>query len=116
MQVQVSRNLRLNKAKIRDVSSTSIDYNRMGDIMESGYFIQRGLNDGQELFYMNVLITVKAFSKKDLENRVNEVVKMMTAKQDVYKRQVSRWTATNGTSLPRNSWRPWVWKNFPRFL
>ena len=81
MQVQVSRNLRLNKAKIRDVSSTSIDYNRMGDIMESGYFIQRGLNDGQELFYMNVLITVKAFSKKDLENRVNEVVKMMTAKQ-----------------------------------
>lgn len=81
MQVQVSRNLRLNKAKIQDVSSTSIDYNRMGDIMESGYYIQKGLNDGQELFYMNVLVTVKAFSKKDLENRVNEVVKMMTAKQ-----------------------------------
>ena len=81
MQVQVSRNLRLNKAKIQDVSSTSADYNRMGDIMESGYYLQRGLNDGQEFFYLNVLVTVKAFSKKDLENRVSEVIKMMTAKQ-----------------------------------
>jgi len=81
MQVQVSRNLRLNKAKISEVSSTSADYNKMGDIMESGYYLQRGLNDGQEFFYMNVLVTVKAFSKKDLDNRVNEVVKMMTAKQ-----------------------------------
>ena len=81
MQVQVSRNLRLNKAKISEVSSTSSDYNKMGDIMESGYYLQRGLNDGQEFFYMNVLVTVKAFSKKDLDNRVNEVVKMMTAKQ-----------------------------------
>ena len=81
MQVQVSRNLRLNKAKISDVSSTSADYNKMGDIMESGYYLQRGLNDGQEFFYMNVLVTVKALNKKDLDNRVNEVVKMMIAKQ-----------------------------------
>jgi len=81
MQVQVSRNLRLNKAKIGEVSSTSADYNKMGDIMESGYYLQQGLNDGQEFYYLNVLVTVKAFSKKDLENRVNEVVKMMTAKQ-----------------------------------
>ena len=81
MQVQVSRNLRLNKAKISEVSSTSADYNKMGDIMESGYYLQRGLNDGQEFFYMTVLVTVKAYSKKDLENRVNEVVKMMVAKQ-----------------------------------
>lgn len=81
MQVQGSRNLRLNKAKIGEVSNTSADFNRMGDIMESGFYLQRGLNDGQEFFYMNVLVTVKAFSKKDLENRVNEVVKMMTAKQ-----------------------------------
>ena len=81
MQVQVSRNLRLNKAKINEVSSTSADFNKMGDIMESGYYLQRGLNDGQEFFYMNVLVTVKAFSKKDLDNRVNEVQKMMTAKQ-----------------------------------
>ncbi len=81
MQVQVSRNLRLNKAKISEVSSTSADFGKMGDIMESGYYLQRGLNDGQEFFYMNVLVTVKAFSKKDLDNRVNEVVKMMIAKQ-----------------------------------
>jgi len=81
MQVQVSRNLRINKAKISEVSSTSADFNKMGDIMESGYYLQRGLNDGQEFFYLNVLVTVKAYSKKDLDNRVNEVVKMMTAKQ-----------------------------------
>ena len=81
MQVQVSRNLRLNKAKLGEVSSTSADYNKMGDIMESGYYLQQGLNDGQEFYYLNVLVTVKAFSRKDLENRVNEVVKMMTAKQ-----------------------------------
>lgn len=81
MQVQVSRNLRLNKAKLGEVSSTSADYNKMGDIMESGYYLQHGLNDGQEFYYLNVLVTVKAFSRKDLENRVNEVVKMMTAKQ-----------------------------------
>ena len=81
MQQQVSRNLRLNKAKISEVSSTSVDYNKLGDIMESGYYLQRGLNDGQEFFYANVLITIKAFSKKDLENRVSEVQKLMTAKQ-----------------------------------
>ena len=50
MQVQVSRNLRINKAKISEVSTTSADYNKMGDIMESGYYLQRGLNDGQEFF------------------------------------------------------------------
>lgn len=81
MQVQVSRNLRLNKAKINEVSSTSADYNKMGDIMESGYYLQQGLNDGQEFYYLNVLVTVKAFSRRNLENRVTEVVKMMTAKQ-----------------------------------
>lgn len=48
MQQQVSRNLRLNKAKLHEISSTSADYNRMGDIMESGYFLQKGLNDGQD--------------------------------------------------------------------
>lgn len=81
MQQQVSRNLRLNKAKLHEISSTSADYNRMGDIMESGYYLQKGLNDGQDFFYMNVIVTVKAFNKKDLDNRVMEVVKMMTAKQ-----------------------------------
>ena len=81
MQVQVSRNLRLNKAKLGEVSNTSADFNKMEDIMESGYYLQRGLNDGQEFYYLNVLVTVKAFSRKDLENRVSEVVKMMTAKQ-----------------------------------
>lgn len=40
-----------------------------------------GLNDGQEFYYLNVLVTVKAFSKKDLKNRVSEVIKMMTTKQ-----------------------------------
>ena len=81
MQMQVSRNLCINKAKIGEVSNTSADYNKMGDIMESGFYLQRGLNDGQEFYYMNVLVTVKAFSKKDLGNRVSDVVKMMTAKQ-----------------------------------
>ena len=81
MQQQVSRNLRLNKARLHEISSTSADYNRMGDIMESGYFLQKGLNDGQDFFYMNVIVTVKAFSKKDLDNRVMEVIKMMTSKQ-----------------------------------
>jgi len=81
MQVQVSRNLRINKAKMSEVSSTSMDFNKMDDIMQSGYYLQRGLNDGQEFFYLTVLVTVKAYSKKDLDNRVGEVVKMMTAKQ-----------------------------------
>lgn len=85
MQNQVGRNLRINKSKMHEVSSTSADYNRMGDIMESGYYLQKGINDGQEFYYMSVLITVKAFSKRDLENRVTEVIKMMTAKQIVPK-------------------------------
>ena len=100
MQVQVSRNLRLNKAKISDVSNTSADYNRMGDIMESGFYLQRGLNDGQEFFYMNVLVTVKAFSKKDLDNRVNEVVKMMTAKQITLKHCAYMQEAAYLSTLP----------------
>ena len=71
----------------------------MGDIMESGYYIQKGLNDGQELFYLNVLVTVKAFSKKDLENRVNEVIKMMTAKQIIPAKQIRNSTAENTRRL-----------------
>ena len=63
MQVQVSRNLRLNKAKLGEVSSTSADFNKMGDIMESGYYLQRGLNDGQEFYYLNVLVTVKEIGR-----------------------------------------------------
>ena len=51
MQVQVSRNLRLNKAKIGEVSNTSADYNKMGDIMESGFYLQRGLNNGQDFLH-----------------------------------------------------------------
>ena len=51
MQVQVSRNLRLNKAKISEVSSTSADYNKMGDIISMNRVTRARLRLNRMAFY-----------------------------------------------------------------
>ena len=57
---QVSRKVRLNKIKLKDTYDTSSDYEDISDSITSGYYIKQMLQNGNDLLYMSILITINA--------------------------------------------------------
>lgn len=55
---EVGRQLRVNKANIKDSSDTNTDFDDLSDAISSGYYIKQALAENQDFYYMNTLITV----------------------------------------------------------
>ena len=63
----VGRQLRVNKANIKDSSDTNQDFDDLGDAIYAGYYIKNGLAENQDFYYMNMLITVSGQSLEEVE-------------------------------------------------
>ena len=82
VQFKIGQQIRINRSKIKEASDSNTDFDDLEGAIRSGYFIKNGLANNEEFYYMNILITVTAKNKIELEWRVNEMKKLMIS-QDI---------------------------------
>lgn len=74
---KIGQQLRINRSKIKDTSDTNTDFDDLDDAIKSGYYLKDGLGNNEDLYLMNILITVTADSAKELEWRIDELKKLL---------------------------------------
>lgn len=82
IQRKLGQQLRINRSRIRDTSDTNTDFDDLDSAIKAGYYLKEGLASNEDLYYMNILITVTADSEKELEWRTGELKKLL-ASQDI---------------------------------
>lgn len=68
---EVGRQLRVNKANIKDSSDTNTDFDDLSDAISAGYYIKQALAENQDLYYLNTLITVSGPSPEAVQYKVD---------------------------------------------
>ena len=75
---KVSQRIRLNKTKLKSIQDTSTDFEELSNSIQSGYYIKDGIsNRNEDLFYMNVFITISAGSYEELYWRKHQMTDML---------------------------------------
>lgn len=74
---KIGRQIRLNRAKSKEMSDTNTDYSNVEGVIESGMYLLDGISGGEDFFYGNIFITVCADSLKEMEYRYKEVEKLI---------------------------------------
>ena len=82
IQFKLGQQIRINRSKIKDASDTNTDFDDLEGAIRSGYFLKDGLANNEDFYYMNIIVTVTARNKVELEWRVNEMKKLMIS-QDI---------------------------------
>ena len=81
-QRKIGQQLRINRSKIKDASDTNTDFDDLDSAIRSGYYLKEGLGNNEDLYFINILITVTADSEKELEWRIDELKKLLIS-QDI---------------------------------
>ena len=82
IQFKLGQQIRINRSKIKETSDTNTDFDDLEGAIRSGYFLKDGLANNEDFYYINILITVTARNRIELEWRVNEMKKLMIS-QDI---------------------------------
>ncbi len=82
IQFKLGQQIRINRSKIKEASDTNTDFDDLEGAIRSGYFLKDGLANNEDFYYMNILVTVTARNKIELEWRVNEMKKLLVS-QDI---------------------------------
>lgn len=76
---RIGRRIRLNRSKIQDLSDTQSGFDDLADSIQSGLYLKRGLAGNEELYYMCTLVTITAYSEKELMWRTKEMKKLLNS-------------------------------------
>lgn len=81
---KVAQRIRLNRTKLKGMQDTSTDYEELANSIQAGYFIKSGIaNYNEDLFYMNVFVTVSAKSYEELMWRKQQMTDLLKS-MDMY--------------------------------
>lgn len=79
IQSKLQFNLRKSKSKARHSEDSSADYEDTISSIEAAYYLRSGLSSGEDFCYMATLITVTAYSKENLEDRMIAIRNFLAA-------------------------------------
>ncbi len=82
IQFKLGQQIRINRSKIKDASDTNSDFDDLEGAIRSGYFLKEGLANNEDFYYMNILVTITANNRIELEWRINEMKKLLIS-QDI---------------------------------
>ena len=74
---KVGQQLRINRSKIKDASDTNTDYDDIDGAIRSGYYLKSGIANNEDFYYINLLVTVTAESREELEWKEAEMKKLL---------------------------------------
>lgn len=72
----IRRNLNYNQATLMDTSSTSAGYDQSNDAAVAGYYLKDGLANGQDFYYMAILLTVTGSSPREVDYKIDGLKKI----------------------------------------
>jgi len=78
-QRRLGQQLRINRSKIKETSDTNTDFDDIEGAIRSGYFLKDGLANNEDFYYINLLLTITAETRDDLEWRITEMKKLLSA-------------------------------------
>ena len=74
---KVGQQLRINRSKIKDANDTNTDYDDLDGAIRSGYYLKSGIANNEDFYYINLLITITAESREELEWKEAEMKKLL---------------------------------------
>lgn len=77
---RIGRQVRINRSKIQDASDTQAGFDGLAGSIRSGLYLRQGLSGNEELYYMCILVTVTAYSEKELAWRVKELRRLLASR------------------------------------
>lgn len=80
MSERVGSRVRNNKSKFRDTADTQRDFYDLNSSINSGYFILESLANGQQFFYVSILLTITAETEKKFYSTKAELQKAFSAR------------------------------------
>lgn len=72
----IGRQIRNNRAKLKETSDTTTEASNVAELINAGFYLLKGIAEGEDFYYANVIITVTGDSLKEVNYRYNEIVKM----------------------------------------
>lgn len=77
IQQRLGQQIRINRSKLKDASDTNSDFDDLDSAIRAGYYLKQGLANNEDFYYLNLLITVTASSREELEWRLQEMKKLL---------------------------------------
>lgn len=59
----IGRNIRINRARIKETSDTNTDHDKLSSSIDGGRFIKESMSSGEDFYYMSTIITISADRK-----------------------------------------------------
>lgn len=72
-QRRIGQQIRMNKAKIKDVQDTNTSFDDLENAIMSGYYLKQGLSNNEDFYYMSTLLTITAENKDILDWKYREI-------------------------------------------
>lgn len=79
---KLGQQLHINWSKIKETSDTNTDFDDLDGAIRSGYFLEDGLTNNEDFYYLNLLVTITASNVKDLEWNVISDVRLCDSGQN----------------------------------
>lgn len=96
----IGRRIRNNRAKMNDTSDTSTEAFNVSNLIDSGFYLLNNLANGEEFFYVSILITVTGDTLKEMNYRYSELEKMAHSMGITMRRATFQMEAAFESSLP----------------
>lgn len=80
VQPKITRQIRLNRARMHDTGDTTSEFDSLGNTIESGMFLKTGLSEGEDFYYLSTLITIVGDSLEEISWKFNELEKHFVSK------------------------------------
>lgn len=77
IQQRLGQQIRINRSKLKDASDTNSDFDDLDSAIRAGYYLKQGLANNEDFYYLNLLITITANSREELEWRLQEMKKLL---------------------------------------
>ncbi len=79
IRTSIGRKIRNNKHHIKGTSDTNDSFEALADAIGSGYYLKNGISNGEDFYYVNIVVTITGYTLKELKWRINEMKKLLTS-------------------------------------
>ena len=75
---KIRQSLNQNRAVLMDASDTQASFDSLQDSVRAGQYLKDGLSNGEDFYYLSILLTISGESRKEIDWKYNEIRKMLS--------------------------------------
>lgn len=78
-QSTIARHIRQKRVALKDTDDTNSDFDVLKDSIQSGFYLKEGLANNEDLYYMNVMVTIVGNDPDELEWKFKELNRILVS-------------------------------------